>query len=240
MEAEKRNGHFTSSQASRLCASLKNGNPSSAFYTYVNDVKYEIAMGRGIDVDVNTKPLKYGSLMEILLFEKIGLNYKMEHKLTIQHPTLKYFSGTPDLIADVKIGEIKCFFPKNFCALSLCILQKDVELFKKEFQKEFWQCVANSILCNVPNAEIIAFMPYRAELIDIIERVEQTNLLEANNLNPSDYYFLTHDDIETLPYLPDDSKMKNINTFEFEVPKEDKEFLIERIKLASSMINIEL
>ena len=77
----------------------------------------------------------------------------------------------------------------------------------------------------------------KKELIEIIDKVETTNFLERNNLNPSDYYFLTQDNIDNLPYLPDDSKMSNINSFEFEIPKEDKEFLIERVKLANELLN---
>jgi len=243
MEEEKRIGNFTSSQMHRLCASLKSGKPSVAFYSYVDDIISEVNMGRSTDVQINTKPLKWGSLMEVVLFQKkeIELKYRMAHKLTIVHDKIKHYSGTPDLInIGEKVGEIKCYYPKNFEKLSRCILKKDVELFKKEFQKEYWQCISNAVLCDVDNAEIIAYMPYRDELIDIIKAVEDTNLLEGNNLNPSDYYFITHDDIETLPFLPNDSKMSNINRFEFIVPIEDKNFLIERIKEAGKLLDEEL
>ena len=80
-------------------------------------------------------------------------------------------------------------------------------------------------------------MPYYDELIELIEQVEQTDILERNNLNPTDYWFLQNDDIETLPYLPNDSKMKNIARFEFEVPKKDKQFLISRIEEAITILN---
>jgi len=239
MEQEKRVGFFTSSQISRLCGSLKNGEPTKAFYTYIEDVKLEIALGRSLDVEVNTKPLKWGQLFEIILFQKkeLGLNYKMAHKLTIIHDKIKHFSGTPDLIEPgVRVAENKCFYPKNFAKLSLCLLKKDVELLKEEFPSIYWQVLSNAILCEVDRAEIIVFMPYKDELIDIIEQVEQTNILEGNNLNPADYWFLQNDDIETLPYLPNDSKMKNINRFEFEVPTKDKTFLISRIKEAVELL----
>jgi hypothetical protein len=262
MEEEKRLYNFTSSENYKLIpmgsvpmskeelVDFKTQNPGSKKRnkesgftdlgkTYIKKKQNEILMGRASEVQVNTKPLKWGSLMEVVLFQKkeLGLNYRMAHKLTIVHDTIKHFSGTPDLIElGVRIGEIKSFYPNNFCNLSVCLLKKDVDLFKKEFPKEYWQCVSNSILCDVDRAEIIVYMPYKDELIDIIEQVEQTNILEGNNLNPADYWFLQNDDIETLPYLPNDSKMKNINRFEFEVPTKDKTFLISRIKEAVELL----
>jgi len=263
MEESKRIKNFTSSEVYRLIpmgskpmskeelAEFKIQNPDSKKRnksfgftdlgkTYIKKKRNEILMNRSSSVQVNTKPLKWGSLMEIVLFQKdeIGRDYRMAHKLTIVHDKIKHFSGTPDLIElGVKIGEIKCYYPDNFCDLSVCLLKKDVELFKKEFPKEYWQCVSNAILCDVDRAEIIVFMPYYDELIDIIEQVEQTNILESNNLNPTDYWFLQNDDIETLPYLPNNSKMSNINRFEFEVPPNDKKFLISRIEEAIKLLN---
>ena len=263
MEEEKRIGNFTSSEIYKLIpmgsvpmtkeelAEYKILNPKSRKRnkdagfsdlgkTYIKQKRNELLMNRTSSVQINTKPLKWGSLMEVVLFQKkeLGLDYRMAHKLTIIHDKIPHFSGTPDLIQlGVKIGEIKSYYPDNFCNMSLCLLQKDIELFKSEFPKEYWQCISNAILCDVDRAEIIVFMPYKDELIDIIEQVEQTNLLEGNNLNPTDYWFLANDDIETLPFLPNDSKIKNINRFEFEVPKNDKEFLISRIKEAGKILD---
>ena len=238
---KNRIAHFTSSNIHRLCGSLKNGTPSKAFYTYIDDVYLELVMGRSCDVDVNTKPLKYGSLMEVVLFQKneLGLDYRMMHKVSVKHDTIPYYSGSPDVVdlKKGKVGEIKCFYPKKFCKLALCLNKKDVQLLKNDFSEIYWQVVSNCILLGVDTAEVLTFMPYKDELIDIIEQVEQTNLLEGNNLNPTDYWFLANDDIETLPFLPNDSKIKNINRFEFEVPKNDKEFLISRIKEAGKILD---
>lgn len=231
MDNKNRSGFFTSSQMSRLAASLKSGKPSQAYYGYIKEVVAEKSMGRVCDVQVKTQPIKWGNLMEVVLFNMIGIGYSMTHKQTIRH--FKYsniWSGTPDLIATgKKIGEIKCFQPKNFSLLSLCLLKKDVEVFKNEFPKEYWQCVSNAILCKLKVAEIIAFMPYKSHLKQIIDQIEETNFLEMNGLDPQDYYFMTRNDIESLPYLPDDSPMQNINSFEFKIPNEDIEFLTQRV-----------
>lgn len=234
MDNKNRIGFFTSSQMSRLAASLKSGKPSQAFYGYIDEVICEIEMGRLSSVEVKTVPMKWGNLMEVVLFNLLGMNYKMCHKQTIKHPIYNdVWSGTPDLISEgVKIGEIKSYQPKNFASMSLCLRKQSIEDFKSNFPKEYWQCVSNAILCDLPRAEIIAYMPYKDELLGIINQVEDTNFLEMNGLDPQDYYFLTQNDIETLPYLPDDSKMSNINSFEFEVPKEDIDLLTKRVEMA--------
>lgn len=236
MDNSKRAGFFTSSQMSRLAASLKSGEPSAAYGTYVQEVAAERAMGRVISTDVKTQPIKWGSLMENVVFDHLGLGYKMTHKMTVVHPDFENsWSGTADLVAEkIKIGEIKCFQPKNFALLSMCLMKKDVGLLKSDFPKEYWQCVSNAILHRVDRAELIAFMPTKSELEEIIEKIDQTNFLEERGLDPADYYFMgTETDIGSLPYLPDDSPMRSINQFEFDIPEIDVDFLTGRVKMAS-------
>lgn len=237
MDNTNRSGFATSSQMSRIAASLKNGKPSQAFFGYVEEIIDERFMGRVASTNVKTRPMKWGNLMEIVLFNLLGMDYEMAHKKTIKHHKYsKIWSGTPDLIAAKKIGEIKCFEPKAFSSLSRCLLKKDVQLFKDKFPKEYWQCVSNAILCKVQRAEIIAYMPYKSELIKIIDLITSTDFLEDNGLEPNDYYFMTTADIESLPYLPDDSPISNINSFEFEVPMEDQIFLTKRIIEAEKLV----
>lgn len=239
MDNNNRAGFFTSSQMSRLVASLKSGKPSQAFFGYIDEVVAERAMGRVVSTEVKTQPMKWGNVMEVVLFNLLGLGYKMTHKQTIKHPKYsKAWSGTPDLIAEgVKIGEIKSFQPKAFSMLSMCLLKKDVDAFRDEFPKEYWQCVSNAILCGLKRAEIIAYMPYKKELIEIIEQIEDSNFLERNGLDPQDYYFMTRNDIESMPYLPDDSPMSNINSFEFDIPVDDIMLLTKRVIEAEKLVN---
>lgn len=264
MNNKNRIGFFTSSQMSRLIdfesrpmtdselKMHKNQNPGSRKKnieidgfakpgkTYIQEVFLERQMNRPIDTVVKTQAMKWGSLMEVVLFSLLGLGYSMTHKQTIKHKKhSEFWSGTPDLIAKgIKIGEIKCFQPKNFALLSLCLLKKDIQLFKEEFPKEYWQCVSNAILCDLRRAEIIAYMPYKSELEEIIGQIENTNFLEMNGLDPQDYYFMSRNDIDSLAYLPDDSPMQNINSFEFEIPKEDIEFLTQRVVDAEKEVQL--
>lgn len=238
MDNQFRAGYFTSSQMHRLCASLQSGKPSQAFKGYIEEVFAERLINRVSDVEVKTHATKWGSLMEVVLFNELGLTYEMTHKMTQTHPTHKdFWSGTPDLISKgVKIGEIKCYYPKNFALLSNCIIKQDYDLFKSEFPKEFWQCVSNAIIMGEKRAEIISFMPYRDELVEILKEIEESNFLERHKLEPNDYYFMRLENIESMPYLPRESKLPNINVFEFDIEQIDIDFLTERVLMAENEV----
>lgn len=237
MNHEKRNGFMTSSQASRTADGAKLEKPTQKFYTYIDENIIEICTNRSIKTELNVKATKWGKLMEVLIMDHLGLEYRASHESTIVHPTIRRFSGTPDLRAKGKIGEIKCYEPKKFGALSLCLLQEDRALLKSNFKDEYWQCVQNAILCNVPNAELIAFMPRKSELMAILEKIEEGDFLQKYGLLESDYYFMRPENIESLAYLPNDSPMQSLNSFEFVVPGEDKEWLLKRVEMGNKIID---
>ena len=43
-------------------------------------------------------------------------------------------------------------------------------------------------------------------------------------------------DKSKLPYIPAGSKMKNLNRFAFEIHKEDREYLTERVRKAGELL----
>lgn len=202
----------------------------AAFYTYAEEVASEIFIERSSKTEVKTQSMKWGSLMEVVLFNKLGMGWTMCHKQTILHPKYGHiWSGTPDLIADLICAEVKCFEPKNFGLLSMCLAKKDVELLKKKFPKEYWQVISNCIITEKKKAMIIAYMPKLSELEDIIDKISNTDFLEDNGLKVTDYYFMDKENIESLPYLNDDAKIDSIQSFQFDVPEEDVEFMTKRI-----------
>lgn len=231
MDNSKRAGFATSSQIHRVCAGATVGKPSKAFFTYAEEVAGERFLGRTCSTEVKTNPMKWGSLMEIVLFNKLGIGWTMEHKNTIIHPCFStIWSGTPDLVADKICAEAKCYEPKKFASMAMCMLKGDIELLKKDYPAEYWQVVSNAILTKKDRAMLICFMPKKAELLEMFTTVEETDFLIDNDLNPKDYYFFQTDNIESFPYLPDDSKIDSIQSFEFDVPTEDVIFLLTRIE----------
>ena len=231
---EKRIGRFTSSQIYRLCSTLKSGLPAASVQTYIDEVKISRQLGRSVKTQVKTQPMKWGNLMECVLFDLLGLTYKMNHKIPVLHPELgDYWSGTPDMVSTKpKVAENKCYEPLHFGKFSNALLTKDPEYIKENEPDAYWQVISNGMILGIDTVELIAFMPYKSELIEIIKMVEETNFLEINGLELGDYYFLNEANIESLPYLPDDSKFSNVNSFEFEIPVKDKDFLMERMGYA--------
>lgn len=231
MDNSKRTGFATSSQMHRVCASLKNGNPSQAFFGYAEEVAGERFSERPSSTEVKTQPIKWGSLMEIVLFNKLGIGWTMEHKNTIIHEEFaEIWSGTPDLIADKICAEVKCYGPKKWASMAMCMDKGDINLIKEKYTEEYWQVVSNAILSKKDKAMLICFMPKKAELLQVFKDVEETDFLIDNNLDPKDYYFLNEDNIESFPYLNDDAKVDSIQSIEFDVPMQDKIFLLGRIE----------
>tara|TARA_R110000822_G_C15277719_1_gene489862 strand:+ start:732 stop:1454 length:723 start_codon:yes stop_codon:yes gene_type:complete len=231
MNNEFRTGFLTSSQASRVIT-------TAPMKTYVKEVHAERVINRPITTEIKTQPVKWGSLMEIMLFNKLSTKWSISHKETLTHKKYgSFWSGTPDFICEDAIAEAKCFQPKNFALLSLCLLKKDINLLKKEFPKEYWQCVSNCSITGKNKAVLITYMPYKDDLISIIKQYcEDFDKMDSIGLLQSDYFFMEESRIESLPYLPKDSKINDINSFEFIVPEEDFKLLESRFILANEML----
>ena len=229
MQQELRTGHGTSSQNFRIVAENQNGTPSSAFYTYAEEVAIEQFIGRPIKEEVKAKATKWGNLMECVVFNALPMGYELCHKLTVLHKKYGHiWSGTPDLLSDLKVGEIKCFWIKQFILFSLALLSGDIERIKREFPGPYWQVVGNAILTKKKYAELIAFLPTKEQLRTVLDAVENTDFLKDFGLDESDYFHFRVENLEQFPYLPDNCGMDPLNTFEFEVPVEDKIFLTKK------------
>ena len=253
----KRVGNFTSSQASRLVGigtrqmtddelkeykllnpksqakTIKHKDtPDSKFYTYVDEKRREKRARRSMQMGAGSRDTAWGNMVEKRVFDLLGFEYKMRSDDTFSHPDILGWTGSPDLVVpEIKVGDIKCFAPDNGTKLAECIEDcinlKSYNPLKESYEDIYWQLVSNSEIHKVPKAEIILYMPYISELPEIIEMVEN-----YDGLDQWKYRFITESQWWELPVLPDDSGYKNLNIFEFEVPKEDIEFLTERVQMA--------
>lgn len=109
IENQLRIGRFTSSNNYKLCASLKNLEPSEAFYTYVKEKMFENALGRSLDMGAYSQSMAWGKVLEKKVNDMLPLNYKLQHKTTLVHPKHSFLSGSPDFdIPEAKkISELK-------------------------------------------------------------------------------------------------------------------------------------
>lgn len=233
-----RDGNFTSSNSFRLCASLKSGEPSEAFFTYVKEKMFERKLGRSLEMGAHSNSMVWGSFLEKRVFDNLPNNYEMVHKETFIHPKYNFLVGTPDFIVKgVKDVELKCFEPKNFASYVSALLTEDLEFIKKEHPKEYWQIVQNSCILDVKKGEAIVYMPYESEMEEIRDLANDESYYAELGLSPWQVRFIQEKANSDLAVLPNDSKFKNLNIFEFEVPESDKEFLINRAIKGNNLIN---
>ena len=261
MNNENRAAHLTSSMAYQLIPQgsvpmtieelleFKISNPkskkknkssgfNSAGLTYIKDKQIEMRMNTCIDGDFYSRASAWGIFMEMFVYNGIGHGYEMCSTSTVLHPKYgNYWSGSVDLLilnTDIKvigISEIKSYQKRNFALYSDCLRQKNIDLLKKEFPKEYWQIISNACIHNVDIGEAIIYMPYKKDIPDIQEM--------ASNYDGADqwkYKFICDSDIDELPCIENDGYYKDICKFRFEIPKEDKIFLTSRIIEASKLL----
>lgn len=239
IDNKERIGRFTSSQIHRLMSNGRGkGTVGAPFKSYVSEKRREKRLGRSLSLNKGNRSTAWGEVMELyVLSEYIGLNYAHHGKTTTVHPRHPYWAGSPDLVqAGIKVGDIKCFEPDNFTKLADVLLQKDVELFKKEYNAEYWQLVSNTCIHEVDRAEMILFMPAYSELEKIRQWMDEQPMDDESQAWKYRFIFDAPD--YELPYVPDDCEVYSpLITFEFEVPQEDKDALEERVIWANNELN---
>ncbi len=240
MNHNNRKGKFTSSEIFKLIKSGRGNDFSIPGMTYIKEKQIELKLGRCLSLNEYSQAISWGHLMEKVLYEKLQMPLRLIHEETRLHPEKEfkdYWSGTPDFeIPEVLITEAKCFQLKNFALYSDMLMKQDIELFKIEFPKEYWQIVSNCIINNVPIGDAISFMPYKEDLQKIREEIEDSNFLEMYDFDPWKFRFIVEKPIEDLPYVEKGGYFKNITRFRFTVPQEDKEYLTERVREAKKLL----
>lgn len=219
-------GNFTSSNIYKLM-----GTPAMRA-TYIEEKRIERKLGRSVELEAYSQAMAWGSFLEQRVHNLLGIEYILCSGETKSHPTIGELVGTQDFIVPgIKISELKCYEPKNFSKYTDAILAKDTERIKKTHPKEYWQAVNNSIICGVPKAELITYMPYRSELAEIRDMA-----LNYEGKDATKYEFIFKKEDAYLAWLPDKGSIyKNLNIFTFDVPTEDRTALtmavVEAVKL---------
>ena len=234
-----RHGNFSSSEIWKLTKSDRSGNGFGApALTYIEEKQMERRLGRGLSSDTNSKPTNWGTVVEQFAFNKLGLEFSIVSKDRLQHPKIKNWVGVPDLISEKKVGDIKCPFTlKSFCKLADIIKTGDPKALKDndgaydDGFKYYWQLVSNSILTGLDVAVLAVYCPYKSDL----DKIREYACSEfEGDINKAAFINWATDD--ELPWLLDNGYYKDINVLEFEVPKEDKEYLTERVLKANELL----
>jgi hypothetical protein len=216
-------GHFTSSKVGRLMMT-----PAKRS-TYIDEVRMERKLKRPLDIDTTARPLSWGNLVEGYVFDKkLGLEYKLTSSDVIKHPTIEWWSGSPDGMRENCVMDIKCpMTMKSFCQLS----EMTIDTFKKEEPEYYWQLVSNAILLGVEYAELIVFCPEYEDLPNIIHKAQNIDSPEQYK-----YYWIAQANYDELPYLTPESEYKSLFKLEFKVPEQDKTDLTNAIIQANQSI----
>lgn len=222
-------GNFTSSEIVALTKDTK------AFNTYIEETNMERRLGRPLSDEAKARPLTWGKLLEPFGFSKKGFEYELCSQDTIPHPSIPYWTGSPDGRCPDTVIDIKCPMTlKSFCAMVQPLYDnmegneaiKAIRKKHKDGEKYYWQLVSNAILTGASFAELVVYMPYESELPEI------KALAEGN----PDCYWIWAAMEDELPFLVDGGYYQNINTIRFEVPQEDKDHLTACVEKAGKLL----
>lgn len=220
-----RNGNFTSSGIFNLTVNPKSGDGlSETAKKYIAKKNLERKLGRSLELNKQTNSTRWGTFCEQIVNDKLELNYVYQSDKTLVHPEFNYWLGSPDSINKIEsvVADIKCYEPENFAEYLDVLYKNDVELFKKEYTKEYWQLCSNACICDCKYMEAIVYMPYESDIPMIKRLAEATEEWQ--------YRFIVDAKLHELPYLPNDNKYyKDLNIVRFEVPEVDKKALTERV-----------
>jgi hypothetical protein len=234
-----RNGNFTSSEIFRLMKSGKaKGSRSVDFYIYINECNQERRLKRSIEVQTDARPLTWGKCVEKRAFNVLGLEYTLCSNVTIQHPDIPYWVGSPDATDPIAVSDLKCPMTlTSFCQM-LDPFTKDGKVIHegltieavrenhRDGDKFYWQIVSNAILTKSNKGKLIVYVPYLDELEEI------KTLADGN----PDYYWIWSADNEKLPYLVREGDYKNVNVIEFDILKSEKDLLTETVLEAGKLL----
>ena len=234
-----RNGNFTSSEIFRL---LKPGKAKGSFsedtQTYIDECNRERRLKRSIEVQTDARPLTWGKCVEKRAFDVLGIEYTLCSNVTIQHPEIPYWLGSPDATTDEVVCDLKCPMTlTSFCQLVDPYIEKGNTIHEaltieavrenhRDGEKFFWQIVSNAVLTGKKKGELIIYVPYLEELEEI------KSIADGN----PDYYWIWSADNEKLPYLLKEGEYKNINVIPFDILQRDIDTLTERVLEAGKLL----
>lgn len=226
---QDRVGKFSSSSIHKLMSNGKGGGFGAPAKTYIQEKKYELLLGRALENEKDAKPTSWGLLNEQRVFDLLPTSYVLEVHKRYEHPSNPFWCGSPDIVSDTFTGDIKCPFTlKSFCEAVDSF--GDVDKFKEAKPEWYWQITSNCILTGKSVGEIVVYCPYQKELQEIRDAA---NLVEGQQ---NKYAFINYLEDDQLPYLVEGKHYKNLNIFRFDIPKEDIDFLTQRVVEATELL----
>lgn len=241
-----RNGRFTSSNIYHLVKKDRRSKPPKEMPLekdgdlngYIEEKLFEIMAGRGLNEEMKSKYTIWGNFVEEYFFKNYTKysNYKTDSKLTVLYDgeieSLRdWYCGSPDMDSEEKdtTGELKCPFTlKSYLTAYMCKDINELRAKHPDGEKYYQQVMSNSILKRRKHCELIFFMPRGYAINGETESEIDRIMIEMANSGEPDIYNFTFKNKEFFPYLLN-SDIKNIKTFNFTPPEEDKAYLLQRV-----------
>lgn len=236
-------GNFTSSEIVALVSTAKDGKSfGKPALTYIDECNMERRLGRSLDSEQSAKPLTWGKVLEKRVFELLGTQYKESTQETLLHPLYDCWAGSPD---GLKFDEGQTVYDikspitlKSFCqlvdplynGLTGVDAMNTIRENHKDGEKYYWQLVSNAIITKSKFAELIVYVPYKSELEEIRDFVNNYN----GDANKVAWIHFSADN--ELPYLHDGGHYKNLNIIRFEIQQSDIILLTEKVIKAGELL----
>lgn len=211
--------------------------PGKAALTYIEEKRMERRLGRSLTTEINARATSWGSLVENRVFELLGIDYELTSKETIVHPGFHVWAGSPDANKNNTVPDFKCPLTlKSFCQLVDPIYQgltgmaamNAVREVHEDGETYYWQIVSNACIKGYQFGELIVYVPYLDELLEIKEMARQDK--------SGKYKWIEYAEFDELPYLIRDGYYKNLNVVRFEISQQDKELLTMRVQQAGKLL----
>ena len=222
---------------------IKDGLGDAAL-THIEERRMAKRLGRALTNESNGKETTWGKCLEPFAFQKLGFDYDLVSDVTIQHPDIPYWCGSPDLIGDATaagggkiVGDIKCPMTlKSFCLLVDPIYNgltgdEAIQIIREKHpdgEKYYQQLVSNSIQTNSAYAELIVYVPFRSDLDEI----------RLSAADKKEYRWIEYADDYELPWLVDGGYYQDVNIIHFAVPQSDKELLTNAVIEAGKLLQL--
>lgn len=211
--------------------------PGKAALTYIDEKKMERRLGRSLSTEVNARATSWGSLVEGRVFDLLGLEYTLTSKQTLLHPRFPFWAGSPDAEKKNTVPDFKCPLTlKSFCQLvdPLYVGLEGMDAINavrdhhEDGDTYYWQIVSNACIKGYEYGELIVYMPYLDELIEIKEM--------ARRDQSGKYKWIDYAEFDELPYILRNGYYRNLNVIRFRIPQEDKDLLTMRVEAAGKLL----
>lgn len=219
---------------------FKDGGFGDAAITYIQECNWERKLGRTMNQETWAKPTAWGNLLESRAFDLLGGSYQRTGQDTsLVHPQHPYWTGKPDgigykLTVPYIVPDSKCPFTLgSFLKFADCANIDEVVKNHPDGYKYKIQLISNACILGLDYAELVVYCPYESELLEI-RALAQDGSLESYNERTERWIMGCNPN--ELPYIKDGGYYKNLYRFQFEVTKEDKQLLTERVVEASKLL----